>query len=199
MKFYQDAITESMSIGIGKAAAVLSSLVDREIEFAIPEVSFVNFNNLRTFLSENYNQWNCCVFMQFDGGFEGDSLLIFDKNSAKHWIQIIGTAQFGTPDVIMPEMETDLLLEVGNIIVNGCIGSIANLLQTENHYYLPQFFTRYGSEIYDDMLEADKRESVGIVIETKFTLENEDVETELIVTLKEKSTLEMMDGLMNLV
>lgn len=197
--FHRDALSESVNIGIGKAAAVLASLVDHPIEFSIPKVTFVHLDTIREFLNEHYENWSNCVLLKFDGGFSGDAMLIYTTGSTKRWVQIIGGAQFGDVDEILSAMESDLLLEVANIIINGCIGCIANLLEVENNYHLPILVSRAGSEIVDGLLEEDKSQNFGFIINTKFSIEGEEVNTELFITLQESSVPIIIERLMSLV
>ena len=184
-----------MTIGIGKSATVLSALIDHPVTISVPDISFTQFETTRDLLDEHYEHWSSCALMEYDGGFDGDSILIFSQQSVKRWIQIIAKAQFGTVEEVMPEMESDLLLEVGNIIINGCIGSIANLLNIEANFHLPNFFTRVGSGLFDDLLEKDKTDAFGVIISSNFVVEEEEINADLIITIKQASMKFVIDRL----
>ncbi len=195
---HQDAIKESMNIGIGKAASVLSNLIDHPIDIPLPRISFTKIETMRNLFDTHYQNWSSCVEMEFSGEFEGDSILIFNKQSAYRWTQIISQAQFGSVEEVVPEMEKDLLLEVGNIIINSCIGSISNLLDTVVNYQLPVFFTHVGSGLFDDLLERNRSLDFGIIINSNFVFAAEEISMDLVVTVQKSSIEYVLNQLLSL-
>jgi len=65
----------------------------------------------------------CSVSQEMRGGFDGRSMLIFhEKNSMEVVRQLMGN---NLPDEMIIEMQEEALNEIGNIVLNACIGTIA--------------------------------------------------------------------------
>ncbi len=180
--FHADAIRECMNIGIGTVADILSGIVGRPIGITIPGVRFVQLESIKIYLDDNYGSWGSCVVLPFDGGLKGDGVLVFSPESARTVVDLIGDEQLdGT---LIADMEGDLLMEVGNILINGCVGSIVNLLGADTTDGLPRYCSRVGGEVLDEILEQDKRDTFGMIITTSLKLEklDADVHIDLLIT-----------------
>jgi chemotaxis protein CheC len=186
-----------MNIGVSQAATVLSTMIDAPVGLTIPQVTFVELETLRSYLDTYYHDWGSCVVLSFSGGLSGDGVLVFSLDSAKHLISLVGHNQFAGE--LLPEMESDLLLELGNIIINSCVGAIANLLEAETTDGFPQFCSRGSSDIFDDILEKNKEDSFGMIITTDMRIENTHFGLDLIICFEKASVNFVVDRLISLV
>ena len=186
-EFQTDALCECINIGVGQAASVLSELVGEEIQLEIPSIKTVKLDSVRKYLNVQYAQWHCCIHLEFTSEFSGDAILIFDEKAADGWAELISIHQFEDAIDLTSEMKNDFLLEIGNILINGCIGSIANLLEVECDYSIPHIFSKITSDLFDDLLDRDSSEHFGMIITTKLKAEGKSVSTDLFLTLKKDS------------
>lgn len=186
-EFQTDALCECINIGVGQAAAVLSELVGDTIELDIPAIKTVQLSSVRDYLDNHYDKWHSCVLLEFMSEFSGDAVLIFSEESAKGWAGLVSCNQFGGDLELTTDMQNDFLLEIGNILINGCIGSLSNLMEIECDFSIPKMYNRINSELFDDMLDRDQSRHFGMIISTTLKAEGKSVSTDLFLTLKENS------------
>ena len=186
-EFQTDALCECINIGVGQAAAVLSELVGDTIELDIPAIRTVQLSSVRDYLDNHYDKWHSCVLLEFMSEFSGDAVLIFSEESARGWAGLVSSNQFGEDLELTSDMQNDFLLEIGNILINGCIGSLSNLMEIECDFSIPKMYNRINSELFDDMLDRDQSQHFGMIISTTLKAEGKSVSTDLFLTLKENS------------
>lgn len=124
----RDALTELVNIGVGRAAASLSDLTGERVELSIPRVFLCDLERLNDLVQADGEPLDILVFQDFTGELSGRAVLAFPRTSGLKLGQLLGNL-----DCPPNEMDLDLsgiLMEVGNIVLNGVLGSIANLTGT---------------------------------------------------------------------
>ncbi len=133
------AITEVINIGVGRAAASLSQLVDERIELEVPRIQMCNLKELSDHIQAREERLDTLVSQDFGGVVNGRSLLGFSRTSGIKLAQIIGDG-----DTSHDDLDLDLcgiLEEVGNIVLNAVLGSLANMMETTLTYSIPELHT----------------------------------------------------------
>ena len=80
---------------------------------------------------------HAAVHLSFHGPFDGTTSLVFSQDSANKLVDIL-TGQ-GADDGDFDEVKRGVLSEVGNIVVNGVMGSISNMLECRLNYSIPSY------------------------------------------------------------
>jgi chemotaxis protein CheC len=144
----RDAVTELLNIAIGHAAASLSQLVEDEVRLSVPFVDFLTPSQAIARLDEETGGADSVAVRQhFEGRFYGDILLIFpEKRSLDLVRHMLGD---DVPLEQLTELEQEALLEVGNIILNACLGSLANQLELPVEGSLPAYVRGHSASILD--------------------------------------------------
>lgn len=120
-----DALTEVFNIGMGQAAAALSSLIQGEVLLSVPQAQVLT-------VSEAAHQLNASdsplygVRQPFRGAFHGDALLIFPGHKSLELVRIV--AGSAVPADELGAIEQDAMTEIGNVMLNACISSLSGLL-----------------------------------------------------------------------
>ncbi|CAA7624947.1 Chemotaxis protein, CheC family [Magnetospirillum sp. LM-5] len=142
----RDAITELLNIAIGQAAAGLSQLVEDEVRLSVPFVDFLTPDQAARRLDiETKGGDAVAVRQHFNGPFAGDILLLFPERRSLDLVRhMLGDE---VPLSQLTELEQEALQEVGNIILNGCLGSLANQLNMRVESSLPTYLRGPGSRI----------------------------------------------------
>lgn len=133
---HQDAFSEVINIGIGRAGSMLSDLVTQRINLHVPNIRVCSLAELDDLLSANGEMLDTAIFQDFQGNVNGRAILGFPRESGLKLAQILA----GLDDV-PDELDVDLsgiLVEVGNIVMNGVLGSIANLFESSLDYSVPE-------------------------------------------------------------
>lgn len=133
-----DALTELVNIGVGRAAASLSDLIGERIELTVPRVRFCRENEPIIQEASGGTLSTTVVTQDFRGRINGRAALMFPQSSAL----ILGGLLSGG-EALATEVDAELsgiLLEVGNIVLNGVLGSLSNVAGDVFDYSLPTLF-----------------------------------------------------------
>lgn len=127
-----DLLQELINIGVGKAASMLNKMVNTHIELQVPQISFFRLGELIENNELSKISGLSAVVLGFNGPFTGTSALLFPPDSASKLVSIIVGQQDIQAD--MDSMRIGTLQEVGNIVLNAVMGSIANILKEPLEY-----------------------------------------------------------------
>ncbi|MBN1982819.1 MAG: hypothetical protein JW795_14895 [Chitinivibrionales bacterium] len=132
----RDAIREFFNIGIGKSAQLLNDIFKSHVILTIPQVTLIGTHPIGSDGDPVVQSRFCAVGMSFHGDLNGDAYLLFLDSDVpvllKPLIDEGGTALSETV------LHNNILLEIGNIVINSLVGSISNILQLSVFYTLPQ-------------------------------------------------------------
>lgn len=143
-----DAVTEILNIAVGQAAASLSRLVEDEVTLSVPFVEFLTPDQSAERLDEaTGGGLSVAVRQEFHSSFSGDILLIFPERKSLDLVRSI--LADAVPLDQLTELEQEALIEVGNIILNACLGSLANQLGLMIESSLPTYVCGQGASILD--------------------------------------------------
>ena len=141
----KDAVLELINIGVGKAAAALSTIAQQEIVLSVPSFEFIEYGELVRSL-EQIDQNDLSVISQyFNGDFSGTALLLFPDSSGMLLVRQM--LRDMVQDEHFSELEGEALVEVGNIILNACFGQLGELLSTELDSRLPKFIKAEAKQV----------------------------------------------------
>jgi chemotaxis protein CheC len=147
-----------MNLGVGHAAGAFSRLINDEVLLSVPDVSFVALNEAEKVFSAAVPAILAGVKQSFSGFIGGSAALLFPEDRSLELVRaIIGE---DLPAEEISELEQETLAEVGNIILNNCLATIANVLQDEIQTSLPETYAG-GTRGFLDFLCAGTIVSVG--------------------------------------
>ena len=116
------------------------------------------------------------VQLRFDGSFTGTASLVFPPDSAGKLVDILTGEAFGADD--LDEIRVGTLTEVGNIVINGVMGSIANILQERINYSVPTYLE--GN--VDGLLpQAQSEDATILIAHTRFKVQEHHIEGNIIL------------------
>lgn len=143
-----DALTELVNLGVSNAALSLREMVRGEVLLSVPEVSIVTRDEAVEILGTRASSRLVAVQQHFEGDINGRALLIFPEAKS---LELVRAVVGGTPsleDIV--ELEHEALAETGNVLLNGCLGTIANGLQRNLRISLPEVIYGDGREFFGD-------------------------------------------------
>lgn len=149
-----DALAEAFNLALGEAAATFSAIVHEEIELSVPVVEFVSRDELTRRLQASQPAEDegrlCRINQNFKtgDGFRTDALLLFPEHGSLEIVRrMLGD---NTPVQHITELEQDALAEIGNIIINSCMSSLANLFGASLIGSLPRVQCSDVAHLLDD-------------------------------------------------
>ncbi len=172
-----DALKELINIGVGRAAGVLSEMVHCHIRLQVPFIKILLPAELKNEMEELGKYRVAAVRLGFKGPFSGSAALVFPPDSASKLVAVLTGEESGSSD--LDSVRVGTLSEVGNIVINGVMGSISNVLKQSINYSLPS----YMEDSIDNLLMLDKPEPDVTVIlaRTRFTIEQLYIEGDIIL------------------
>lgn len=141
-----DALTELVNLGVSKAATGLREMVREEILLSVPKVNIVSRDEAIAYLSEREKKRLIAVHQDFEGDINGRALLIFPEAKSMELVRAIVGGDLPLEELI--ELEQEALAETGNVILNSCLGTIANNLQRSLRISLPEVIHGDGAEFF---------------------------------------------------
>jgi chemotaxis protein CheC len=167
-----DALTELVNIGVSRAAASLRKMVNRQVILSVPSVEIVTRKSAASLIGQRETESLIAVQQLFEGPFSGRALLIFPESNGLSLVRGIVGDEMEESDLI--EMEDEALSETGNVILNGCLGSIANMLQHTLRMSLP-IVQRGSSDILFEVDDYSSEESFVLFLYINFFVKDHDI------------------------
>ena len=173
-----DALQELVNIGIGQAAGILNDMIDSPIRLQIPYVQILTPHDVKEVLEEHLNgEQIAAVQLKFTGSFGGLAQLVFPTDSAAMLVTMLTGEEAGTHDLDSVKIGT--LSEVGNIVINGVMGAISNLLQQRLNYSIPNYMEgTIATLLTSGGLGTD---TVVLLAQTTFMIERLQIEGDIIL------------------
>jgi len=131
-----DALTELVNLGVSKAAANLREMVGAQVHLSVPTVELVTRGRAIAILAERESNNLVAVHQVFEGDIGGRALLIFPETKSLELVRAITGGDLPLEDII--ELEQEALAETGNVLLNSCLATIANMLHRSLKMSLPE-------------------------------------------------------------
>ena len=167
-----DALTELVNIGVSRAAVNLRQMVGEQVLLSVPSVEVVSRKHAVTLIRERDNDDLVAVRQDFEGVFSGRALLIFpEKNS----LALVKAVTHDTlTDAEAHAMEEEALAETGNIVLNGCLATMANMLKKTLSMSLPEVI-RGGGRILFELDSQPMPGGVVLFLYINFTINDRNI------------------------
>lgn len=143
----RDALTEVVNIGVSRAAVSLRKMVGEQVIMSVPSLELISRNAAAKLIRERENDELVAVSQDFAGPFEGRALLIFPAASSLSLVRAVAGAAVAAEDV--ESMEDEALAETGNVVLNGCLASMANMLKQRFILSLPKVVRGDGRLLFE--------------------------------------------------
>lgn len=139
-----DALREVINIGVGRAAATLNEMLQKHVSLQIPDVTIIELDGLDDALGTLNSERLSSVRLGFSGEFSGMASLVFPPDSAA---KLVDALTDSAPSADMDSLRIATLSEVGNIVINGVMGSLSNMMSLHLNYTLPSYTERRLNEL----------------------------------------------------
>lgn len=168
----RDALTELVNIGVSRAAASLRKMVNKQVILSVPSVEIVTRKSAASLIGQRESEKLVAIQQQFEGPFSGRALLIFPESNGLSLVRAIVGDEMGEAD--LADMEEEALAETGNVILNGCLGSMGNMLQHTLEMSLPHV-RRGDSNLLFEVLPGTTEEGYVLFLYINFSVKEHDI------------------------
>src|SRR5262245_4242624 len=177
----QDALIELLNIGFGRAGASLSELTGHRVVLDVPEVSIHPIGELKPALSRVAVEDVASVHQIFSGPVAGDALLILNHSAAGMLKQLL-TDEPPLP-LSVDASAREVLTEVGNILLNACLGTFGNLLKVQVSFSVPQLNLDTLHGVLESLMINREGLRYALLVHAGFQLRDAEVRGILVIVL----------------
>ena len=131
-----DALTELVNLGVSRAAGNLAVMVREEVILSVPKVALMTRQDAIQTLGQRDSRSLVAVHQTFEGEIVGRALLIFPEERSLELVRSLVSSDLSNEEII--ELEQEALAETGNVILNSCLATIANSLESRLKISLPE-------------------------------------------------------------
>ncbi|RIX47552.1 MAG: chemotaxis protein CheC [Rhodocyclales bacterium GT-UBC] len=186
----RDALGEMFNIGVGRAAASLSQIVSDEVLLTAPEVIVVRRDQAATMLIDAELRQFSMVSQNFSGPFDAQALLVFPESNALEIVRLMVGPHMSIEE--LAEFEQEAMCEVGNIILNACMSSLADLFRISFESTLP--LHRFGDSESLPLLEGDEEQMV-LILQVDMIISQQRIQGHILFLLSVSSMQSLLDCL----
>lgn len=176
----RDAVSELINIAFSRTGAALSELTGQRVMLNAPEVAVHPTTELPAELAKFMPGDVASIHQVFGGPVAGDALLLLNHEGAVQLADLLTDAHAASNR--LDESAREVLTEVGNILLNACLGMFGNLLDVHVSFSVP----RLHMETLDELLasiSAAEEPRYALVVYTAFQMRDSAVRGFLVMVL----------------
>jgi len=176
-----DALEELINIAFARTGAALSELTGHRVVLNPPEVAVYRTAELRGALAKFVPGDIASIHQVFAGPVAGDALLLLNYEGAVQLTDLLTDGH--NPSNYLDESAREVLTEVGNILLNACLGMFGNLLNVHVTFSVPRLHLETLDELIANTTTGKTEMHYALVIYTAFTLRDSSVKGFLVIVL----------------
>ncbi|MDE1146253.1 MAG: chemotaxis protein CheX [Azospirillaceae bacterium] len=167
-----DALTELVNIGVSRAAVSLRKMVGDQVILSVPSVEVLDRRVAAALIRERESDQLVAVRQDFSGAFSGRALLIFPESNSLELVRAVTHGEMSNTEMV--EFEDEALAETGNVVLNGCLATMANLLQRPLTMSLPQVMRGDGTLLFE-LTEQAGDDGIVLFLYINFAISGRDI------------------------
>lgn len=176
-----DALSELINIAFARTGAALSELTGHRVLLNPPEVAVYQAAELQPALAKFVPGDIASIHQVFAGPVEGDALLLLNHDGAVQLTDLLTDEQ--RPSNYLDESAREVLTEVGNILLNACLGMFGNLLNVHVTFSVPRLHLESLEELIASNVTDRSEGHYALVIYTAFQIKDSSVKGFLVIVL----------------
>ena len=176
-----DALTELINIAFARTGAALSDLTGQRVLLEPPTVSVHLTSELDGELARFVPGDVAWIHQIFDGPVGGDALLLLNYDGAVQLTELL--TDHSNNSQRLDESAREVLTEVGNILLNACLGVFGNVLRVHVGFSVPRLRLDSVDELISWLREGRNETRYALVVFTKFQIRDSQVNGYLVLVL----------------
>lgn len=177
----QDALIELINIGFGRAAAALSKLTGHRVQLEVPQITMCPIDQMADRLRPMLQNQVATVHQIFSGPVDGDALLVLDQHSAAILKELL-TNEPALP-LDLDRSAREVVTEIGNIVLNACLGTFGNLLKVQVSFSVPHLSLESLEDVVGSISVGRQGLRYALIVHAKFALRNSSLTGYLVIVL----------------
>ena len=177
-----DALTELINIAFARTGAALSDLTGQRVLLEPPTVALHLASELDSELSRFVPGEVAWIHQVFDGAVAGDALLLLNYEGAVKLTELL--TDDSNSSTRLDESAREVLTEVGNILLNACLGVFGNILRVHVGFSVPRLRLDTVEELVYWLQQKEQGQlRYALVVFTKFQIRDSQVNGFLVLVL----------------
>jgi len=176
-----DALSELINIAFARTGAALSELTGHRVLLDPPEVAVYRTEQLSGALAKFVPGDVASIHQVFGGPVAGDALLLLNYAGAVQLTDLLTDEH--TVSNYLDESAREVLTEVGNILLNACLGMFGNLLNVHVTFSVPRLHLETLEELIASTTTDKKEMHYALVVYTAFQIRDSSVKGFLVIVL----------------
>lgn len=187
----RNALADFLRIGYARAAGALSDMTGHRITMAVPDVTVHAMDRITPALQEVVEGEVMCVHQLFNGPLCGNAILLFDTPAA---LLLTGLLT-DEPQTSLDETSRDIMAEMGNILLNACLGAFGNLTRLNIKFTVPQLHVDRVQEVLQSVRIHKEDFECAMMVRTRFDVRTTDASGFLVILLAVTSLQQVLETL----
>ena len=175
-----DALAELINIAFSRTGAALSELTGQRVLLSPPSVSIYRTAELPRALAKFIPGEVASVHQVFAGPVAGDALLLLNYDGAMELTNLLIDEPIPN---FLDESAREVLTEVGNILLNACLGMFGNLLRVHVLFSVPRLHLESLDDLVASLLTGEDDRRYALVVSTAFQVRDSAVSGFLVMAL----------------
>lgn len=178
-----DALGEFINIAFSRTASSLSEITGHRVLLEVPEVEIYRIGEVAQNLSRFLPGDVASIHQPFDGAIAGDAFLILNYDGA---VRLTGLLTEGNGTHSSPQLDEsakEVLTEVGNILLNACLGMFGNELKVRVSFSVPELHLESFDTLIDSVAKEHDNIQYAIIVYTSFRIRESEVKGYLVLVL----------------
>jgi chemotaxis protein CheC len=176
-----DAIAELINIAFARTASSLSEMSGYRVLLDPPTIDIQPIRDLPHVLGTLINEEVATVHQIFSGPVSGDALLVLNYEGAVQLTDLLCAQQSHSGQLDTSAREA--LTEVGNILLNACLGMFGNMLQVHVSFSVPRLHLESLENLLGSITIGSEELRYAVVVSTAFHIKDSSVSGYLVLVL----------------
>lgn len=174
-EFKLDVLKEIGNIGAGNAATALSTLLNRPIDMAVPQVELLPFESVADAVG-GAEQVVIAIYFRVEGDAPGHLFFMLECQPAKQLLSQLMNVQ-SQDEYSFTDIETSALCEIGNILCGSYLSSLADFTSLSMSPTVPQLaIDMAGAVLNYGLIQYGQMGDSALLIDTKFLGGSEEIQ-----------------------
>jgi chemotaxis protein CheC len=173
--FFVDAVAEVLNVGMGSAAAALSEMINEEVKLSVPAVEFVSRLEATKIIGAKAKTDVSGVHQNFQGAFGGDAMLLFPEEQSLQLVRAV----LQQDDLALEDltgMEQEAMTEIGNVILNACLCSMADMFGQQMNGEIPEFVQGSLKQVFSAEGALEQTEAIVLLLNMDFAVDTKNIQ-----------------------
>jgi chemotaxis protein CheC len=176
-----DALGEFINIAFSRTASSLSEITGQRVLLDVPQVEIYQIEEVASKLARFLPGDVASIHQPFDGAIAGDAFLILNYEGAVRLTDLLTDGSVRQQQ--LDESAREVLTEVGNILLNACLGMFGNVLQVRVSFSVPNLHLESLAELIDSVKKEREGLRYAIIVYTSFRIRESAVTGYLVLVL----------------